>query len=214
VTSIDLGDVTCLEIGCALLAGWLVIRVRGPVGPDTYTIPFSSHGIRHFRALVRVYRAQGLRRVPNPGPAREWREAWAGTPAWLRSDLEPLVEEAEPPLAILRSPERWTSQERLWSQPLCESSPGLLVATRRGLVWAASEPRMRPEGLAFGVNVTVVRSDHVSAAVIREKGGLCVLHLRTGEGPSGHDLEVPFERGKVAAAEAVAQLARRWNDGK
>ena len=213
VTRVPLEDVTHLEIGCALLAGWLVIHVRGSEGAESHVVPFRSQGMRHFRAVVRAFRVGSLRPGPNPGPEREWTEVWAGVPAYLRSELEPLLEEGERPLAILRSPERWTGERRLWrSRSRCDSAPGLLVATRGGLLWAASEPRTRPEGLAFGVNVTVARAERVAWAAIGEAGGLGVLRLQVGPGPSAHELEVRFEGQDVVAAEDFVQLVHHWSD--
>ena len=211
VTTLDRDDVWCVQIGCALLLGWLVIRVGGEQGAQGYTIPFSSRGMSHFRALARAYRARGPERSAAGGPRVGWDEAWAGTPPYLRSELEPLTGEGERPLALLRSPERWTAQRGFWRRrSLCTSAPGLLVVTSRGALWAASEPRMRPEGLAFGVKVTVVRPERLAGATIGVRDGLGVLRLRAGEGAHSHELEVLFDGNDVGQAEEIVRLVREW----
>jgi hypothetical protein len=120
------------------------------------------------------------------------------------------VEEEERPLAMLRTPERWTAQRGWGRRPVCASAAGLLVATSRGLLWAASEPRPRPDGLSFGVNVTVVRPERVRGATIGSRESMGVLRLKAGGRKASHDLEVPFGGEDVASAEEIVHLARAW----
>jgi hypothetical protein len=125
--------------------------------------------------------------------------------------VQPLVDEGERPHAVLRTPETWTAEKRWWGhRPACASSPGLLVATSRGLLWATSEPRQKPDGLSFGVNVTIVRPELVRRAAIGGREGMRVLRVQAGDGPSGRELEVPFGD-DLAAAEEVVRLAMAWS---
>ena len=214
VLRIDLGAVSCLEIGCALTLGWFVVRFEGPEGERSCPVLFSSHGMDHFRAVVRAYRGRDVAERSGGVPAPNWPEVWKGVPAYLRTELEPLLEKDERPLTVLRSPERWTTEKHLWrTRSICASSAGLLIATARGLLWAASEPRLRPEGLSFGVNVTVVRPGRVRGAAIQTRGGIGLLRVRAGEGTDPHELEVPFEAKDVYAAEDIVHLARAWRGG-
>ena len=211
VLRIDLSVVSALELGSALTLGWFVVRFGGPQGAASCAVTFSSSGIAHFRELVRVYRHLGRRaRAPRRG-AFEWPSVWEVVPAYLRSELEPLTDAGEPPLAVLRSPERWTSEKGFWStRAVCVCAAGLLVATPLGLLWAASEPSLRPGGYGFGVNVTVVPPDRVLEAAIGTRGTLGVLRLRVGSGAAPHELEVPFDPDDVRSAETVVQLVRCW----
>jgi hypothetical protein len=211
VTTIDLDEVSCLELGSALLFGWLVVRGGGPRGPSRHTVTFNARGMDPFRALVRAYRRLGPERGAGSEAASAGEDVWEGVPAWLRSEIEPLLEPGERPLAVVRSPERWTSQRRRWrTRPACASATGLLIATPRGLLRAASELRRRPGDLAFGVNVTVVRADRLSQAAIEARDGLGALRLAAGEGPGSHELEVLFDAGDAPGAERILRLVRAW----
>jgi hypothetical protein len=211
VLSVDLAAVSCLEIGCALALGWFVIRFSGT--RDACPVVFAGLGMRHFRAIVRTYRILGHEERLCDKASLDWPSVWEGVPAYLRTEVEPLTEETEQPFAVLRSPERWTTEKRLWrSRPVCASAPGLLVASSRGLLWAASEPRPTPSGISFGVNVTVVRPDRMLGAAIGTRGAFGVLRLHAGAGPEPHELEVPFDGEDIAAAEEIVQMARAWRD--
>ena len=211
VTGIDLAIVSSLQIGCALALGWFVIRFSGPQGSGTCPVLFGGQGMDHFRAVVRAYRGLGGELRVGGAPSLDWPDVWKGVPPYLRTELEPLIDQRERPLAVLRSPERWTTEIRLWRRrPVCSSAAGLLVATSRGLLWAASEPRIKPEGLSFGVNVTVVRPERVSDAAILTREGIGVLRLQAGDRPKPHTMEVLLDVEDVASAEEVVRLARAW----
>jgi hypothetical protein len=211
ITRIDFDTVSSVEIGCALALGWFVVRFAGPRGPASCPVLFGGQGMEHFRAVVRGYRRLG-REERALGEARlDWPKVWKNVPIYIRTELAPLVEETERPLAMLRTPERWRTENRWWGRrPVCASASGLLVATSRGLLWAASEPRPRPEGLSFGVNVTVVRPDRVRGAAIASRENMGVLRLRAGGKEASYDLEVPFDAEDVASAQEIVHLASAW----
>lgn len=211
VRRIPLGAVSSVEIGCALALGWFVVRFYGPRGVASCPVLFRGQGIDHFRAVVRAYRLLG-RGEPTPGPARlGWPEVWRDVPVFLRREMEPLVEETERPLALLRTPERWLAGEG-WRRrrAVCASAPGLLVATSRGLLWAESEPRPKPDSLSFGVDVTVVRPERVRGAAIGNLDGLGVVRVRAGDRQAPRELRVLFEGGDVGSAKEIVDLARAW----
>jgi len=211
VRSFDLDRVSCLEIGCALALGWFVVHDSGSESAGSCPVLFASRGMDHFRAMVRVYRGPGCEERVGSAAGLDWPRIWEGVPAYLRTELEPLTEEKEQPLAALRSPERWTTERRMWwSRPVCASAAGLLVATSRGLLWAVSEPPLAPDAQSFGVNVTVVRPDRVREAAIETRGAIGVLRLRAGDRPARHELEVPFDGEDVASAEEIVHLVRAW----
>ena len=211
ITRIALDAVSSVEIGCALALGWFVVRFAGPRGPASCPVLFGGQGMEHFRAVVRAYRRLGRDERALSEARLDWPKVWHNVPTYIRTELEPLVEETERPLAMLRTPERWTAEKRWWGRrPVCASASGLLVATSRGLLWAASEPRPRPEGLSFGVNVTVVRPDRVRGAAIASRESMGVLRLRAGGKEASYDLEVPFDGEDVALAQEIVHLASAW----
>jgi hypothetical protein len=167
--------------------------------------------MEHFRAVVRAFRRLGRKEPVGSGRQLDWPTVWQGTPTYIRTELAPLVEEMERPLVMLRTPARWTTEKGWWRErTVCASAAGLLVATSHGLLWAASEPRPTPDGLSFGVNVTVVRPERVWGAAIGSREGLDVLRLRAGGREASRDLEVPFDAEDVASAEQIVHLARAW----
>jgi hypothetical protein len=211
ITRVPLDAVSFVEIGCALALGWFVARFSGPRGPASCPVLFGGQGMEHFRAVVRAYRRLGHEKPVESKARLGWPTVWEGTPTYIRTEMEPLVEETERPLAMLRTPERWTAEKRWWGRrPVCASAPGLLVATSHGLLWAASEPRTTPAGLSFGVNVTVVHRERVRGAAIGSRESMGVLRLKAGGREASHDLEVPFGGDDVASAEEIVHLAKAW----
>jgi hypothetical protein len=211
VTRIDLEAISSVELGCALAMGWLVVRFSGPQGAGACRVVFGAQGMGHFRAVVRAYRAPSADDRFVSGAALGWPEIWEGVPSYLRNELEPLIEEGERPLAILRSPERWTAEKRLWrTTPVCISAGGLLVVTSLGLLWAACEPATKPDGIAFGVNVTVVRSERVLDVGLGAQGTLGILRVQAGDRSCPHELEVPFDGGDRDSAAEIVHLTRAW----
>ena len=198
-------------MGCALALGWFVVRLQGPDGACSRAVTFGGQGIGHFREVVRAYRRLGLEAHARRAEPLTWPAVWEGVPAYVRTELEPLVDAEEEPLASLRSPERWTSERRFWgTRSVCASAVGLLVATPRGLLWAASEPRLRPEGLTFGVNVTVVRPDRVVDAAIGTRGSVGVLRLSSGGPPNPHEMKVPFDPEDIDSAKRIVDIVAGW----
>ncbi len=211
ISRIALDTISCIEIGCALSLGWFVIRFAGPHGPASCPVLFRGQGMEHFRALVRTYRRRVGEKSDLSEARLDWPRVWENVPIYIRSELEPLVEETERPLSVLRTPELWTAEKRWWGRrPVCASAPGLLVATSRGLLWAASEPRTTPAGLSFGVNVTVVRPERVRGAAIGSRESLGLLRLRVGGGEAFDGLDVAFDGADLASAEEIVHRARAW----
>jgi hypothetical protein len=212
VHSIDLESISSMEIGCALALGWFVVRFSRP--PGAVPVLFAARGLRHFRAIVRAYRRPGRGRPPAES-GLDWPRVWEGVPAYLRAELEPLTEEAEQPLALLRSPLHWSAEGPLRGRwPVCVSAPGLLVATPLGLLWATSEPPIDRHVLAFGVNVTAVRAERVMDAVIGHRAThgttIPVLRVRAGDRRAVLSLEVPFDSEDTPSAEEIVRLASAW----
>lgn len=209
ITRVALDAVSSVQIGCALALGWFVVRFAGPRA--SCPVLFGGQGMEHFRAVVRAYRRLGRDERALSEARLDWPKVWENVPAYIRAELQPLVEETERPLAVLRTPERWTAEKGWWRErPICASAAGLLVATSHGLLWAASEPRTTPHGLSFGVNVTVVRRERVRGAAIGSRESMGVLRLTAGGSEAPHDLEVPFDGEDVASAEEIVRLARAW----
>lgn len=218
VRSIDLGSVGSMETGSALTLAWFVVRFAGPSGPAACSVLFSVHGLEHFRSIVRGYLAHGREERLPAALALDWPSVWTDTPAFLRSELEPLTLETERPLAVLHTAERWAGGGRRRGRPACLAAAGLLAATPCGLLWAVSEPRARPDGLSFGVNVTAVRSDRVAGASITTRtvhGETSpVLRVRAGDEPALTELEVRFDERERPSAESIVHLASSWRDGR
>ena len=214
VSSIDLPTVSALEIGCALALGWFVVRFGGPQAGGSRTVLFGNIGARHFREIVNIYRRSLSAPADLPAGIR-WPSVWTGVPPYLQSELEPLIEPDERPLAVLRSPERWARRKRLFRhEPVCVAPAGLLLVTSLGVLWAVSEPRLTPDLVSFGVNVTVARWDRlldagIGSRVLHETT-LGLLRFRVGARCQPLELEVPFDARDIHAAEDIVQLVAAW----
>jgi hypothetical protein len=216
VRSIDLGSVRSMEIGSALTLAWFAVRFAGPEGPGACPVLFSPHGLDHFRSIVRGYLSHE-REEGSATLALERPGVWRDTPAFLRGEVAPLTRATDPPLAVLHTAERWARGRPPRSRPARLSAAGLLAATPLGLLWAVSEPRTRPDGLSFGVNVTAVRSDRVADASItcRAVHGttLTVLRVRVGDEPVTTEMEVPIDERDRPSAEKLVRPATSWRSG-
>jgi hypothetical protein len=212
VQSIDLGTILAIEIGSALTLGWFVVRFSTPEGAASRPVLFNAQGMPFFRSIVRAYLQPAAAEWAAAAPALDWPGVWQDTPPYLTRELAPLTRETDPPLAVLRTPERWVSEQRRWRRrAVCASAPGLLVATSLGLLWAASEPRMEPDGLSFGVNVTAVRAGRVAgAAISTRETRVPLLRARAGDLRTAVELEVPFDRDDMGSAEEVVRQVAAW----
>ncbi len=189
VHSIPHGSVLTLEIGSALLMGWLSIRFVSETGPGCVTLIFNAAGgWEHFHAAVRTYRrASGCDRVAQGGETVPWWQVQARTPPALARSLRLLVPETEPCLGWIGSSEMWGIRKRGWKKiSYCLRTNGILVAGSHGLVYIHEEPPLRRELTNFAFNALCIPLEALRSADLVENlesgNRLLCLEFQLGRG--------------------------------
>lgn len=171
VCAIPFEAVLSIELGEALTLGWLVLRFAGEGVLMTESAAFHASGIAHFRAALRAFR------MASPGMAHSFAEpsplpVLPRMPAYLRSELEPLLLPGERPCLAIESQETWVTAGTRRTRR-CVSPSLAFMVTDRAVLWAENERPLRPKTLAFGVSVACVDRRRVTEArLIAEPGGV------------------------------------------
>jgi hypothetical protein len=162
VLEIPLTRVLTVALGEALTLGWLVVRFAEGRQAASEIVFFQSSGIEHFRELVRRW----LRRLSSASsprrPEENWRRALADSPPYLTSQVGPLLDDADDALVVNAS-EAWSADRTR----TCLSPSALIAVTDRAVMIAESERPCRQDVLVFGVNVTCIPREVVTAATLR-----------------------------------------------
>lgn len=188
VVEIPFEHILCIEIGSALLLGWIVFRYAQENAAATVVLFCSATGLEYFAAAMRQYRT-ACRTQQNP-PARQPAgtvKRVNGWPADLVRGLENLLLPDESSHAAFFAPGEWGQQIKYWrKQYVCFSAPCLMLKTDAGLLYALGEEAMRPDFLSFGVNTVGVSADALEGITVaedanRKEPALCLrIHLRRG----------------------------------
>lgn len=221
VRSIPFAQILSVELGAALLLGWLVIRHVDAGHVTSTVVTFSTTGSHHFEAVVRAYRELTALQMIQKEVAIPHADVWRSTPPFLRSAVEPLLLDDELVIGAVEWQESWRSRKHGWfTLRSCASTPGLLLLSRVGLLWASSEPRVRPDMLSYGVDVTSIDWKALrSASIEHAAAGSVAMRVRLALERQGIPicLEIPLdsEAGQTAdtAVDLVERLRRSANAG-
>ncbi|MCX6543453.1 MAG: hypothetical protein NTV05_03450 [Acidobacteria bacterium] len=213
VHTVPFTGILSVELGAALLLGWLKVCYVNAGQVTSTVVSFSTTGSHHFEAVVRAYRALTARQPTQEGGAIPSADLWRSTPPYLRSATEPLLLEDESVVSATEWRESWQPRKHGWSRvPSCASTPGLLLLTRAGLLWASSEPRVRPDLVSYGVNVTSINWQalrSVSAEHAETSGAAARLRLvLERQGVSTH-IEIPLDDDAGQSADAAVDMMER-----
>jgi hypothetical protein len=216
VESIPFPHVLSVDLGGALVLGWLAIHFV-PAEPEdvrSVVVLFGSSGLHHFEALVRHYRWLTAHAATDDRPSIPWSDIWRTAPPYLRAATEPLLLQEEHVSAVLHWGESWRSAKQRWkTAPICATTPGLLCLSRVGLLWVASEPRLRPDVLSFGVNATAIPWDAMHEVTLERgqaDGAAARLRLRLGRGRRSAWAEMAMDQqGADCARQLLARLQER-----
>ena len=212
VRSIPFDRVVSIQLGSALLLGWLAIQF---VGQDqlfsTALLYTTSSGKEHFHRAIREYRKlfksiDGHRMLPG----RLWAEAWPKTSFLQMERLQLLKTEEEFPIFLIHSSEKWDTLKRRWRRvPVCIKAKGIFVATNFGLFYAVDEPPQKPGLLNFGVEVHCLPPEALKSAVVVEKPcqdkTLLFLRLEIGRNSVTAHWEIPFDANCYQSAADLVQ---------
>ena len=211
--AIPFAQILSVELGAALLLGWLRVCYVDADQVTSAVVTFSTTGSQHFEAVVRAYRRLTARETTQDGSPIPSAELWRSTPPYLRSATEPLLLPDEPVIHAVNWRESWRSRKRGWSRVRsCASTPGLLLLTRAGLLWASSEPRVRPDLVSYGVNVTSINWQALRSATVEQtstRGVAARLRLALKrQGVTTH-IEIPLDDDAGQAASAAVDMMER-----
>ena len=212
VRSIPFDRVLWIELGEALVLGWLVVRFSEAGRLQSETVFFQSSGRHHFETAVRALRSrQPGAPLGKGGAAPGWLAVDSASPPYLRNELPGLVLAHERALVVLRSAERWGPEEgRRGKSHRCLNPSAVAALSDRALFLVESERPSEPGGLVFGVNAIVVERNTIRESRVERKVvgdttvSRLVVEIRVG-GRTGQ-LNVPFDEEFGAAARSATEM--------
>ena len=197
VQDIPFSQVICIEIGSALLLGWLAIHFIENGQLSCASLFHTARGSHHFERAIHAFR-QLYGKTNNHWPAEDimWTDIWKRTPKPQTEILKPIILEEENPAYLFRSTETWGTEKHRRKQ-VCLAAEGRLLVTDWGLLYAVDEKPIAPHILSYGVNVYCIPSGALYSASILEKEehGLCrpIVRLQAGKPPAIMDIDVSFD---------------------
>jgi len=143
-----------VELGSALLLGWLVFRILEEDTVATKALLFRATGSRHFEAAVRAYRSlsAGIGRESPSTPAITWAEARARAPHSF-SEIGPLLLEEEQPQSCEFSPPVWRQTRAPRKGWISLAPASFFLLTTHGLFSVVEESGPCPDVMGYGLNV-------------------------------------------------------------
>jgi len=197
VQDIPFSQVICVEIGSALLLGWIAIHFIQNGQLSCASLFYTARGTHHFERVTHKFR-QLYGKTNNHWPAEsiKWTEIWEQTPKLQTEILKSIILEEEKPAYLFRSTETWGAEKRK-RKKVCLATEGLLLATDWGLIYAVDERPIAPHILSYGVNVYCIPPGamYSLAHIEKEEYGLCrhIFRLQAGTPPASIGLDIPFD---------------------
>jgi hypothetical protein len=194
-------QVLWVELGSALLLGWLVIRFVEGGSLRSLSLFYPATGTHHFEAILRAYRSLAQTHAEAPPAALiDWPNVAGPVEPLLRERVERLMVEGERTVGLFVSLARWQTDRRarrtwrIWkSAPLCTVPSSLLLVSNLGFLYAVDEPPLRPGTLSFGVNVVAISRRQVKSAALKRASYPPLLQLTMGTGPTAPRLDLPWD---------------------
>jgi hypothetical protein len=197
VQDIPFSQVICVEIGSALLLGWLAIHFIENGQLSCASLFYTARGSHHFERAIHAFR-QLYGKTNNHWPAESipWTEVWEQTPKPQTEILKSIILEEEKPAYLFHSTETWGTEKRRRKQ-VCLATEGLLLITDWGVLHAVDERPISPHILSYGVNVYCIPPGVLYSAsyLEKEEHGLCrhILRLQAGKPPAIMNIDIPFD---------------------
>jgi hypothetical protein len=197
VQNIPFSQVICVEIGSALLLGWIAIHFIENGQLSCASLFYTARGSHHFERVTHKFRQlHGKTKNHWPAESIKWTEIWEQTPKPQTEILKSIILEEEKPVYLFRSTETWGTEKRKRKQ-VCLAAEGLLLVTDCGLIYAVDERPIRPHIRSYGVNVYCIPPGalYSLAHIEKEEYGLCrhIFRLQAGTPPATIGLDIPFD---------------------
>lgn len=215
VQDIPFSQVICIEVGNALLLGWLAIRYREKGQLSCASLFYTARGSHHFEAVVREFRkTHGKSQNYLSAGGITWTEVWEQAPKPQTAILKSLILEEEKPAYLFRSTETWVTEKRR-RKKVCITAEGRLLVTDCGLIHAVDERPIAPHILSYGVNVCCIPPDAIHSAVYVEKKEHAIsqhiLRMQIGYSPVMINYDIPFDGDKSAGVNDFVCAVREVN---
>lgn len=196
VTEIPFSQVICIEIGNALLLGWLVIRFIKDGQLSDASLFYTARGSHHFeRAVCEFRKMHGISQNSLSECGIIWTEVWKQTPKPHTDILKSIILEKEKPVSLFRATEFWGTEKRRRKQ-VCLAVEGSLLVTDLGFLYAVDEQPIAPHIMSYGVNVCCIPSDSLYSVsyLEEERHGVCcpILRLKAGRPPAVISYDIPI----------------------
>jgi len=216
VQSIPFAQVICVEIGNALLLGWLAIRFIQNGQLYCTSLFYTARGSHHFERSIHKFRQlHGKTKNHWPAESIKWTEIWEQTPKPQTEILKSIILEEEKPIYLFRSTESWGTEKRR-RKKVCLATEGLLLATDWGLIYAVDERPIAPHILSYGVNVYCIPPGALYSLthIEKEEYGLCrhILRMQAGKPPAIFDIDIPFDGNTNDKVEDFVSAMQRGNE--
>jgi len=200
-----------VEIGSALLLGWLSFRFVENDSVSKKTLLFRATGARHFVAAVRMYRSLTAwpGREPSSRPPLSWADVRARAPHSF-SAVEALLLAEERPWTCAFSPPVWRTEgsKKTW----VSTTPGsFFLVTTHGLFALVEEPGPHPDVLGYGLNLALFRFPELHSVQLTDptegSAPSAVLRLYLGSEWSSASLDFPVDERRIAEIRQFASMA-------
>lgn len=180
--SIPFAAVLAVESGSALMLAWLVVYFVEAGAPRPAIVLYRALGRNHVTAAVRACRSAAFPELSGGrGAATTWPAVWDRVGERQREELEPLLAEAEQPLAAAAWPAVVGRRRRgRQDRPIGIAPAGALLVSTRGLLVVGDDPTASPRSPNVGVNAVCIPFDALRAATFEDRttNGPCVVGLR------------------------------------
>lgn len=203
VQAIPFSQVVCVDIGNALLLGWLAIRFIENGRLHQTSLFYSALGSHHFEAAICTFRkisGKTENHVYQEGNMTR-SDFWKQIPKPQIEILKSVLLKEENPLYFLWSTERWGTEKRKRNK-ICLAANGVLLVTNCGLLHVLEERPISPNILSYGVNICIIppAAVHSAACVEKEEYGIRqqVLRLKIGNIQVWMNYDIPFDRNNGA----------------
>ncbi|MEN6319399.1 MAG: hypothetical protein ABFD82_11675 [Syntrophaceae bacterium] len=215
VQDIPFSHVISVEVGNALLLGWLAIRFIENGQVSCASLFYTARGSHHFEAAIREFRNKhGKTHTHLSAGGITWNEVWEHTPKSQAAILKPLTLEDEKPLYLFHSSETW-NMEKKRRKKVCLAAEGRLLVTDRGLIHAVDEQPIAPHILSYGVNVCCISLAAVLSAeyVEMKKHGMIqhMLKLQAGFLSAIVNYEILLNRDKSVGVDDFVRTIQEIN---
>jgi len=208
IESIPFSQILLVEIGSALLLGWLVIRYAKEGRLSQASLFYTSRGSHHFEAAIRQYRmlaAEKASAYPSKSTV-SWSSVWQSTSTTQREIIKPLIIGEEKPVAILRSKEVWNEGKKR-QERICLTTTGIFFVTTHGCLHVIEEQPVTPGMLSFGINAYCFSLDAVNSVnIVNDLKGndqIGSLYVNLERTPVTFSHGVPFAKEEAAPEQTL-----------